>query len=291
MSGSDVILTVGSGKITIKNGSGKKLSLYNNSNSLTTTVIGGSSSTSTLLTVTNSTKSPVTVSSSIKTIDASKRTTAVKITGNSSANTIKGGSKNDTIYGGSGNDSIQGNTGNDSLYGDAGNDKLLGGEGADTLIGGKGNDTLTGNAGKDVFVYASGGGNDVITDYTAGQDKIKITGAKISKTSVSNSDVILTVGSGSIKIKDGKGKSLSIYNNSSSAISTVIGSRSYEEHWFLEDDDFVTSEVDSILNKDSKLISTNVEYNMTSVLGNPAEENLLTSNNYNQSNKKIYSSK
>ena len=112
---------------------------------------------------------------------------------------------------------IKGTTGNDSLKGDSK---------ANTIIGGKGNDTLTGGSGADVFVYASGDGKDIITDYSAGQDKIKITGAKISKTSVSGSDVILTVGSGSIRIKNSKGKTLSIYNNASSLTNTVISSSS-----------------------------------------------------------------
>ena len=178
VNGSDVILTVGSGNIKITNGKGKKLSLYNNSNSLTTTVIGGSSKT---ITVNNSTKSPITVSADIITIDARKRTNAVKITGNSLANTI---------------------------------------------YGGKGNDTLTGGSGNDVFVYANGSGKDTITDYTAGKDKIKITGAKISKTSVRGSDVILNIGSGSINIKNGKGKKLSIYNNATNLTTTVIGGSS-----------------------------------------------------------------
>ena len=107
---------------------------------------------STTVTVTNATSSPVTVGSAVKVINATSRTTAVKITGNALANTIRGGSGVDTIYGGAGNDSILGNNGNDKLFGDAGNDKLLGGNGADTLTGGKGNDSLTGGAGNDVFI-------------------------------------------------------------------------------------------------------------------------------------------
>ncbi|WP_299040914.1 Hint domain-containing protein [uncultured Tateyamaria sp.] len=38
----------------------------------------------------------------------------------------------------------------------------------DTLTGGTGNDTLTGGAGDDVFVFNPGDGNDVITDFNAG---------------------------------------------------------------------------------------------------------------------------
>ncbi|MEO9574494.1 MAG: Hint domain-containing protein [Tateyamaria sp.] len=38
----------------------------------------------------------------------------------------------------------------------------------DTITGGTGSDTLTGGAGDDVFVYNSGNGNDVITDFNTG---------------------------------------------------------------------------------------------------------------------------
>ena len=84
------------------------------------------------------------------------------------------------------------------------------------------NDNNGDDNGNDIFVYEVGSRKDTITDYASGQNKISITGAKISKTSISGSDVILTVGSGSIKVKGAKGKKLSIYNNSSSIINTVI---------------------------------------------------------------------
>lgn len=170
VSGSDVILTVGSGNIRVKNGKGKKLSLYNNANAMTTTVVGSSSNSTTsggtsttsttkttTLTVNNSTKSPVTVASTIKNINAATRTTAVKIMGNALANSIIGGSGADSLSGFSGND---------------------------TLDGGIGNDTLTGGAGNDVFIYTTRQGNDVITDYST-QDKLKIIGS-YTKSTVGN---------------------------------------------------------------------------------------------------------
>ena len=295
ISGSDVILYVGTGSIKVKNAKGKKLSIYNNSNTLITTVVGGASSTtssagssnSTTLTVTNATRSPVTVGSTIKTINASTRSTAVKITANALANTIRGGSGIDTIYGGSGNDSILGNNGNDKLFGDAGNDtlrggagndsiqgaagadrlfgdagndtlrggagndsiqgaagadKLFGDAGNDTLSGGKGNDTLTGGAGVDVFVYATGDGNDVITDYTA-QDKLRIT---VSYSTLnSGNDITITVGTGKLTLKNAKGTKLNITKVSN-----------YEERWFTEDDNnFTASDVSSIIKSDNQINS------------------------------------
>ena len=174
----DVVLYIGYSNITIKDATNKSINV--STGSINT---GGSTSTttSTTLTVDDSTSSPVTTPANIITIDASSRTSAVRITGNSKANSI---------------------------------------------ISGHGNDTLTGGAGNDVFIYSSGSGNDIITDYTAGQDKIKVTGARISRTNVSGSDVVLTVGSGSIRVKNGKGKSLSLYNNSNSVTTTVIGGSS-----------------------------------------------------------------
>ena len=251
VSGSDVILTVGSGTVRVKNGAGKTLSIYNNSKSATSTVIGSSAS-STTVTLNNSSSSPYTAASGVKTINASSRTTAIRIKGNSLANSIVGGS---------------------------GADSLSGGSGADTLNGGKGNDTLTGGAGNDVFFYQSGQGTDVITDYSSG-DKIKITGAKISKTSVSGSDVILIVGSGSIRIKNGKDKSLSIYNNSTSATSTIIGSSSsnYEERWFLDNSELGirNEELESIINSDSKVISDDYNYDFNTTINKKLNQTLIT---------------
>ena len=179
-SGNDIIVKVGTGNIILQGAA-----------SLSAVKITGKKSTT--LNVTNSTSSPVTVDAAIKTINASTRTTAVKITGNNLANKILGGSGKDTIYGGKGNDSILGNAGNDKLFGDDGND---------TLRGGNGNDTLAGGNGSDLFVYK--GGNDIITDYTTA-DRISITSGKANITT-SGSDVIFTVGKGKITVKGGKGK-------------------------------------------------------------------------------------
>ena len=84
---------------------------------------------------------------------------------------LDGGSENDTLTGGSGSDTLIGASGNDMLDGGSGNDQLSGGSGADTLIGRSGNDTLTGGGGADVFVFASGFGNDVVTDFQNGADR------------------------------------------------------------------------------------------------------------------------
>ena len=86
-SGNDVIVTVGTGKITLVGAA-----------SLSTVNIAGVWKDPAFLTVTNSTKSPVTIDSVVKTVDASKRTSAIKITGNKLANSISGGTKRQNLW-------------------------------------------------------------------------------------------------------------------------------------------------------------------------------------------------
>ena len=80
----------------------------------------------------------------------------------------------DTIYGGEGDDWLVGGEGADTIEGGADADDIEGGEGADTITGGTGDDTLTGGAGADTFVFASGDGNDTITDFENGTDTIDL---------------------------------------------------------------------------------------------------------------------
>ena len=127
----------------------------------------------------NKDKSPYSAAANIGTINASKRKKAVKIIGNSNDNSIVGSIKNDT------------------------------------LIGGNGNDTLTGGKGRDLFVHASG--DDVISDYKVGQDKIKLEGTSIISSSISGADVKLTTTKGTLDLKGIKGKKVTINASSKNA--------------------------------------------------------------------------
>lgn len=99
--------------------------------------------------------------------------------------------QNALVLGGAGNDSISANTGR--LYGESGNDTIKGGgmvnggNGSDRLIANFTDDTLTGGAGADTFVFSFAyvrdrdgdvvssvsWGNDVITDFQVGTDKLQ----------------------------------------------------------------------------------------------------------------------
>ena len=118
---------------------------------------------------------------------------------------------------------IVGNKLDNSIRGGSGNDSILGGAGNDSLWGGKGNDTLTGGNGNDVFIYSAG--KDFVTDYAAG-DKIKISSGKISKATVSGSDVVFTIGSGTLTVKKGAGVKLSMIDSSDKSFTTIVGGNS-----------------------------------------------------------------
>lgn len=68
---------------------------------------------------------------------------------------------------------------NDMLIAGPGRHNLVGGNGDDYLIGVAGDDTMSGGSGDNRFVFTAGGGNDTITDFTAGagtRDEILLDG-------------------------------------------------------------------------------------------------------------------
>ena len=142
--------------------------------------------------------------------------TLIVVNGND--NLLDGGAGNDKLSGGAGNDKLYGGAGNDMLLGGAGNDVLDGGAGNDALYGGAGTDTLSGGAGRDTFVHYGGYGDETITDYTEGEDKIQLVSCSIGKTEVLNGgkDVKYTIGSGSLTLTNGAGKAVSVVDNSGS---------------------------------------------------------------------------
>ena len=142
--------------------------------------------------------------------------------------TIKGNAGNDSINNSSGNVSIDGGDDNDSISNSGTNVTINGGAGADTIdnrgdnakivggayadsiyntgdnatISGKaGDDSITNNYGSNVvFDYVSGDGNDVITGFDE-YSTLNISGLDYA-TERSGNDVIVSVGGGTITIKD-----------------------------------------------------------------------------------------
>ncbi|WP_424979145.1 calcium-binding protein [Leisingera sp. S232] len=77
-----------------------------------------------------------------------------------------GGQRKDHFEGLQGNDLLLGRGGKDFLLGGEGQDTLKGGAGADVLSGGADADKLIGGAGSDVFVLNTGGGRDIVRDFS-----------------------------------------------------------------------------------------------------------------------------
>ena len=100
----------------------------------------------------------------------------------------------DLLNGGNGADMLHGGTGNDILIGENGNDLLFGGDGRDVLAGGNGNDLLDGGAGADIFQFGKGGGQDTVSDFEVGVDRLALEagiGVAGSQTSDVNGDGVL----------------------------------------------------------------------------------------------------
>ena len=78
-----------------------------------------------------------------------------------------------------------------NITGTAGRDTLVGTDSNNIIDGKTGNDTLTGNGGQDKFVFRSGDGNDMITDFD-GVGK----GSNPSSAVIANIDTLQFIGSG-----------------------------------------------------------------------------------------------
>ena len=228
LEGDDVIITIGEGNIRLVEAAGQPLSIVNSKGQVETVVIDEAkykfNAAGTAVTLNSDFKGKFDLGdfdSKVKTVAGGSAQNNIYIIGNSNANNINGGKGKDTISGGAGNDKLYGNAGNDWIEGGIGNDLISGGQGNDTLKADAGTDTLTGGAGNDVFIVGKGDGSNIITDYTVGQDKIKISSGSISASSVKGSDVVLKVGTGSITIKDGKGKKITVIDSSGNTTSKI----------------------------------------------------------------------
>lgn len=140
----------------------------------------------------------------VRKVNASALSNNVKIICNDFGNSVKSGKGSDTLTGGKGADTLDGGKGNDVLQGGLGDDILKGGDG------------------RDIFIYTAGTGNDTISDYKTGQDTIKIAGGTISSSTIKGSNVIWTIGNGTLTIKNSKGKNI-IIEDESGNIKTIIG--------------------------------------------------------------------
>ena len=124
---------------------------------------------------------------------------------------VTGGNQyeNTTLDGGAGDDYISNCNIRTSISGGAGNDSISNSPNSSalTIYGGTGNDTVTlANGSSNVVQYNSGDGNDVIIGFNYYGDTLQIGSSSYSTTTATGTDdsldVIISVGDGSITLKD-----------------------------------------------------------------------------------------
>jgi serralysin len=81
-------------------------------------------------------------------------------------------------------ENVLGSKHNDKLVGNGAKNKLAGGAGNDTINGAGNDDVLTGGSGQDVFVFKENDGNDRVTDFQNGIDKLRFTDMQLSDLTV-----------------------------------------------------------------------------------------------------------
>lgn len=184
----------------------------------------------------------------ITNIDASADTLAIDIHANGSANVIKAAKGGGRIYAGAGNDSIFCGAGNDSI------------------------------------IFYDGGGNDTVYNLGNG-DGVYLNNCTAENVSVNGNDVIITTNnSEKITLKEATGKSIFITGKGTQTYtaSNTSANVAEEKIWFLEDDNnFVTSDIDSITQENNSL--TNLNLNPVETENIFAQDNLIS---YNYADKK-----
>ena len=123
---------------------------------------------------------------------------------------------NVSIDGGAGNDSIRNYGDNVSITGGAGNDTIYNGYDNVSIYGGVGNDSISLsrylNSKNNLVVYKTGDGNDIVEGFGV-DDSIKIIGTTKFSATVSENDVILKVGTGTITFKEAVNKKITLLNS------------------------------------------------------------------------------
>ena len=136
-----------------------------------------------------------------------------KISGGDGNDSISSSREGVTIDGGSGDDTVSASGNSNLILGGSGNDSISVSGSSGTVSGGTGDDTITasGTFGR-IFQYAQGDGSDVITGFSA-NDTLVISSGDFT-TQKSGTDLIISVGAGSITLKDKAASQVKIKNSS-----------------------------------------------------------------------------
>ena len=159
-----------------------------------------------------------------------------------------------------------------------------------TLTGGKGNDVFYCGSGEDVLIYSKDDDSDVIYNYESGQDSIQLSSdISVSKVLVRGNHVTLYFdGGGSVKVRDAKGKALTIVESGTTNTYTftkdtngltdttdTITSAYMERPWLGEESNFNFDDLSSLMYLSNKTTNDNPS-------GELSLNNLYSPNKINQ---------
>ncbi len=111
-----------------------------------------------------------------------------------------------TVECGDGNDIIQAGQ-YSQIHGGGGDDYIFSNTGS-TIFGGKGNDVIVGDAGH--FYYSEGDGDDLIIDYSNRYTTVHLLDSPINGAYSDGNDVIIQIGSGSLRFSESADKTIDI---------------------------------------------------------------------------------
>ena len=177
-SGRDVVLKVGTGKITVKNAVRNNIDVTYIENGIECGYIGG--------------ERTVSINGAIVTLNDNYRKNIFDISEAKGITKINASDFN--------RDGL-------TIKGNAEKNIITSAKGNCTLIGGKGDDTLFGDDGANLYVYSNGDGHDVIQNYGEG-DQISIKSGTVSNIVTSGKNVIFTIGKGKISVMGAASKDI-----------------------------------------------------------------------------------
>lgn len=175
---------------------------------------------------------------------------------------------------------------NKTATGSAVSDKLkIDGTGV-SVVGGKGDDYIDLSGSKNTIVYSNGEGNDVIANFDTLKDKLQVKSGTVA-VAKSNSDIIVKVGNGSIKltgIADAVGNTLTVLDKKGNEVEYWVQGSNVSGSSLLADDNYSTdpAQLSSIVEPATTGITP---YDIDSGLG-LTKDNITPSVTYSGTDKK-----
>jgi Ca2+-binding RTX toxin-like protein len=148
-------------------------------------------------------------------------TVSATLTNSTGGSVFSGGSGATTITGTALADQITTGLGNDVISGGNGADRIDAGNGSNTITGGAGDDILTGGTGVDTYVFSATttNGNDTITNFTGGTDKLNV----VNMTAAAITAGTLLSSAGATDTTTNRANYLQVINTDGTAASIVTG--------------------------------------------------------------------